>query len=92
MRKRHQYNKPKPTSKVPTLIIMCVLLFGILFFGKDVSDNIAAIFAPNIPVTDAPREPEIDASAKTSPEAGAIVSSANQAAARSILSIIAKGQ
>lgn len=71
---------------------MCVLLFGILFFGKDVSDNIAAIFAPNIPVTDAPREPEIDASAKASPEAGAIVSSANQAAARSILSIIAKGQ
>lgn len=92
MRKRHQYNKPKPTSKVPTLIIMSVLLFGILFFGKDISDKIAAIFAPNIPVTDAPRAPEVDTSAKASTDAGAVVSTAHQEAARSILSIIAKGQ
>ncbi|MBQ8036811.1 MAG: hypothetical protein IJ268_07460 [Proteobacteria bacterium] len=91
MRKRHQYNKPKPASKVPTLIIMCVLLFSILFFGKDVSDNIAAIFAPNIPVTDAPRN-DTDIAVSTQKDAGDVVSSANKEAARSLLNIIAKGK
>lgn len=91
MRKRHQYNKPKPTSKVPTLIIMCVLLFSILFFGKDISDNIAAIFAPNIPVTDAPRT-EIDSASSSPEDAGEVISSANKEAARSLLNIIAKGK
>ncbi|MBR4984518.1 MAG: hypothetical protein IKY83_02100 [Proteobacteria bacterium] len=90
MRKRHQYNKPKPTSKIPTLIIMCVLLFGILFFGKDVSDNIAAIFAPNIPITDTPGAvPDSSATADT---AGTVLSTANKQAAQSLLTIIAKGQ
>lgn len=53
MRKRriYQQNK-KPKSHIPTIIIMSVALFVILYFGKGMSDDIAGFFAPSVPVTD----------------------------------------
>ena len=53
MRKRriYQQNK-KPKSHIPTIIIMSVALFVILYFGKGMSYDIAGFFAPSVPVTD----------------------------------------
>ena len=87
MRKRriYQQNK-KPKSHIPTIIIMSVALFVILYFGKGMSYDIAGFFAPSVPVTDdmAARDDAFDF-------IGSIMASASKNAAQKLLNIIAKG-
>ena len=55
MRKRAQYRRARGRLqvKVPTLVIMVLALFCILYFGNTISDRIAEIFVPaESPVTD----------------------------------------
>lgn len=82
---------------------MSVCLFLILAFGKDICWNIAGLFAPQVPVTDAQAVvavqdgPGGNPSAKTPSDGtkmmptktGSVVSQANQSAAQKLLPIIA---
>ena len=53
MRKRNIYTQgERATSKVPTILIMCVVLFCILYFGKSMSENLAQFFVTNGPSVD----------------------------------------
>lgn len=94
MRKRSQYNKPKLQTKIPTLIIMIIMLVMILAFGKRFSNGVAGFFAPNVPVTDealvaVPDQPTSDSNIAPT-KAGTVVSKANQSAAQNVLSILSK--
>ncbi len=102
MRKRDQYKKTKLQNKLPTLIIMCICLFLILFFGQKFSWSVAGFFAPTVPVTDeavtAVTDGPLDNSdtantdknaAPTPTKTGSVVSHANQSAAQKLLPIIA---
>ena len=97
MRKRTQYKKPSAKSKVPTLIIMIITLFVILFFGKRISDGIADFFVPNVPVTDQPAAATPDDIQPTSPlpkgtpqNSGAVIKQANQNAAQNLLKVLSE--
>lgn len=97
MRKRHQFQSPSPQKRIPTLIIMCVVLFVILYFGKTISWNIATFFEPSVPVTDLPADetssPGAAPSMPAAPSnASTIPAQANRKAARNILNILPKGQ
>ena len=81
------------------IIIMSVMLFLILYFGKDFSNIVAGIFAPNVPVTDAPvavqdgpqnlqDNPVLHGPSK----AGTVVSQAYKNAAQSTLKVLANPQ
>lgn len=53
MRKRRLYQQNrKPKSYIPTIAVMCVALFFVLYFGKGMSHDIAGFFAPSVPVAD----------------------------------------
>ena len=95
MRKRTQYGKPKLKAKIPTIIIMSVVLFLVLAFGKELSWSIAGFFAPNVPVTDAeiavtdmPLEAKSEVKSAPS-KTGTVIYTANKSAAQSLLRIIA---
>ena len=94
MRKRDQYKKPKPLSKLPTLIIMIFTLCVIIFFGRDISSKIATLFEPNVAVSDNP-EPQspidMPAPAAAPSLTGTVVQHANTDAAQSLLPVISRG-
>lgn len=55
MRKRHLYRQAeRSSSKIPTIIIMCVILFAILYYGKSMSEHVAKVFVPDAPQIDVP--------------------------------------
>ncbi len=98
MRRRTHYKKPNAKNKIPTLIIMCVTLFVILYFGKSISNGIADFFAPKVPVTDqaivaVPDDIQPD---KTDPpkgtpdKSGSVINQANKNAAQNILKVLSK--
>ena len=95
MRKRDQYKKPKPLSKLPTLIIMIFTLCVIIFFGRDISSKIAALFEPNVAVSDNPEPPQpidMPAAPAAAPRlTGSVVHHANTDAAQSLLPVISRG-
>lgn len=99
MRKRSQYqhNRDRLKTKVPTIIVMSIALVCILYFGNDVSDQIAEMFVPKAPVTDdiAPMAvtlDDVDASLAPAPamtpKTGTIMNQAQKNAAQSILKIL----
>ncbi len=90
MRKRAQYKKPKPASKIPTLIIMILTLCVIIFFGRDISSKVAALFEPNVPVSDSPENLH-PADLPASRQTGSVVKRAYTDAAQSLLPIISRG-
>lgn len=99
MRKRQQYSKPKSKTHVPMIIIMSVMLFFILYFGKDFSDTVAGVFAPNVPVTDAPvavQDGPQNNQNNTAPnrpsKSGTVVSQAYKKAAQNTLKMLANPQ
>lgn len=81
------------------IIIMSVMLFLILYFGKDFSNIIAGVFAPNVPVTDAPVAvqdgPQTNQN-NTAPnrpsKSGTVVSQAYKNAAQNTLKMLANPQ
>ena len=104
MRKRHIYTQgDRATSKLPTIIIMCIVLFCILYFGKSMSESVARIFVDEEPAVDsraaqAPAEPGIDAVGGESSESahptvtdspGKIIYNANKSAAQATLERLA---
>ena len=93
MRKRTQYGKPKLKAKIPTIIIMSIVLFLVLVFGKELSWSIAGFFAPNVPVTDAEvvvSDMPLDGRTGAAPsKTGTVIYTANKSAAQSLLKIIA---
>ena len=97
MRKRTQYRKPKFQNKIPTLIIMVVMLVLILCFGKNFSNGVAEFFAPNVPVSDTPSVAVSDAPSSTGTQpatpskTGSILSNANKNAAQKMLPVISGG-
>jgi hypothetical protein len=99
MRKRQQYSKPKSKTHVPMIIIMSVMLFLILYFGKDFSNIIAGVFAPNVPVTDAPvavqdtpQNNQITPVPNGPSKSGTVVSQAYKTAAQNTLKMLANPQ
>lgn len=58
MRKRNLYHQSeRSSSKIPTIIIMCVILFAILYYGKSMSERVAKVFVPDEPSVDVPVQP-----------------------------------
>ena len=103
MRKRTQYKKPSAKNKIPTLIIMCVTLFVILYFGKNISNGVADFFAPKAPVTDqavvaVPEAVQLGDNNLADPhplkdapdKSGAVINQANKNAAQNILKVLSK--
>lgn len=99
MRKYQQFTQSKYKSKVPTIIIMVITLSAILLFGKSFSDNVAELFAPNIPVSDQNAVVPVSDSDQINahnlqniiPNSATIVAQAYKNAAQSILPVLAKG-
>ena len=91
MRKRAQYNKPKPLSKLPTLIIMILTLGAIILFGRDFSSKVAALFEPSVPVSDAPQNAGTQGADTAQQRCGSVIYKANTEAAQSLLPIISRG-
>ena len=99
MRKYQQFTQSKYKSKVPTIIIMVILLSSILLFGKSFSDNVAELFAPTLPVSDQAAvipvsdSDQINANPiqNITPSSATIVAQAYKNAAQSILLVLAKG-
>ena len=96
MRRRTHYKKPNAKNKIPTLIIMCVTLFVILFFGKSISNGVADFFAPKTAVTDeavvaVPEGIAEPSDHKDTPRnSGAVMKQANKNAAQNILKVLSK--
>ena len=91
MRKRLEYKKPKFKNKIPTVIIMSIVLFAILFFGKSMSYSIASFFAPTTAVDDTPvvsSTQQVQGPSKS----GTVMAQANKNAAQSLLTVISKGR
>lgn len=86
MRKRNQYKTPGDSAakKIPTIILMILLLVGILAYGKTLSSRVAAIFAPNEPSIDTP-------AAAHAPTGGTQLSHAYRTAAQSLLPLLSRG-
>ena len=53
MRKYQQFSQGRLKTRIPTIVVMCVALFSILYFGPSLSAGVANFFVPNVPVTDA---------------------------------------
>jgi len=101
MRKRRQYASLRSKSKLPTIIIMTVILLGILLFRTEVSQWIAQAFAPQTPQIDAhaaapPSTPAHDLHAPQPPPApaltGTVLYQANQNASQRILHLLSQGR
>lgn len=95
MRKRLQHTETKSKTKIPTIIVMSIALFGILYFGKDVSNLMAGMFVPHVPVSDAPVAVQDDPmAAPIQPAApsktGTIMAQAYKNAAQDMLQILSK--
>ena len=92
MRKRSQYKKPKFQNKIPTLVIMIVMLVLILCFGKTFSKGVAGFFAPSSPVTDTPEVAAPDSPGNDGDvvpkKAGTVISNVNKNAAEKMLPIL----
>ncbi len=95
MRKRAQYRKDKLQTKVSTLIIMIIMLIAILAFGKNASQNIAAFFVPNVPVTDTAAVAVPDLVSETTAGTvdgpkltGSVLANANKSAAQNLLKVL----
>lgn len=92
MRKRLEYKKPKFKNKIPTVIIMSVVLFAILFFGKSMSYSIASLFAPVNANEDSPQIEGSGQQSQVPSKTGTVVAQANKNAAQSLLTVISKGR
>ena len=58
MRKRNLYQQgERSSSKIPTIIIMSVILFAILYYGKSMSEHVAKVFVPDEPKVDVQVQP-----------------------------------
>ena len=77
---------------------MCVTLFVILYFGKNISNGIADFFAPKVPVSDQAVvavpdgvQPSETNPPKDSPDkSGSVMNQANKNAAQNILKVLSK--
>lgn len=100
MRKRNLYaQNAKSQSKIPTIIIMCIVLFAILFYGQSMSQRVAEVFVTNEPTVDnhaitnqaqtnETAEPETLPNNDAPIYAGTVVYKANKNAAENLLKVI----
>ncbi len=101
MRKRTLYTQgDRAASKIPTIIIMCIVLFCILYFGKSMSERAAEIFVPKDPQIDEQAQVNLKQSPEqsshtdpTNPQpqthsAGEIIYNTNKSTANSLLQVI----
>ncbi|MCL2324977.1 MAG: hypothetical protein FWC40_00530 [Proteobacteria bacterium] len=104
MRKRRQYASLRSQSRLrlPTIVIMTLILLGILFFRNEVSQWIAQAFAPQTPRIDAHAAPTSpaptthDSHAPLPPPApaltGTVLYQANKNASQRILLLLSQGR
>ena len=93
MRKYQQFSQGRLKTRIPTIVVMCVALFSILYFGPSLSAGVANFFVPNVPVPDAVSVSEGERGGAYVPaEGGAVMASASRNAARTLLSILSKGR
>ena len=85
MNHRSSSSQQKQPNFIPTIIIMSVVLFSILYFGDKISDSVAILFTND--------DPEIDAAAAENAEnatAGQTINAAYIEASKHILTIVAR--
>lgn len=101
MRKRNLYRQSEnSSSKIPTIIIMCIILFAILYYGKSMSEHVAKVFVPDEPTTDVQvqnsqsthHEPDaqIEASKGTNKLVGAYIYHTHKSVVNDVLKLLAE--